>query len=264
MKKTSTRVLGGATALSAAALAGAVAIAGGAPVMQAHTGAKVRIAGPAPGAVVTGNTVPVRVAIGHFSQRCDLAGTADKKGVGHYHVLLDRALIDMYCGPRADVSLQNVAPGRHEIEVVPAENAHVEDMGAARKTSFVYKPASPLPAITAATASGRPSIEIVSPAPGATVHGGFDMRVNVRNFNLSCALYGKTNVAGYGHWHANVDTAKGPMGGMMTMLGMSCAPTFHVSLAGIKPGTHRFLAVLQDNQHAPTPKVQASVTVKVR
>lgn len=66
------------------------------------------------------------------------------------------------------------------------------------------------------------------------------MTVRPRNFEFSCALYGKPDVAGYGHWHANVDsTTKGVMG-MGTMLGMSCPRTFHVSMAGIKPGLHTF------------------------
>jgi hypothetical protein len=83
------------------------------------------------------------------------------------------------------------------------------------------------------------------------------------NFEFSCALYGKKNVAGYGHWHANVDSTSKGMMGMGTMLGMSCARSFQVSLAGIKPGPHRFFAILEDNQHAPTPKVQDSVNLNV-
>ena len=52
--------------------------------------------------------------------------------------------------------------------------------------------------------------------------------------------------------------------GMATMLGMSCQRTFHVSLAGITPGAHTFFAILEDNQHAPTPHAQASVKLNVR
>jgi hypothetical protein len=54
------------------------------------------------------------------------------------------------------------------------------------------------------------------------------------------------------------------MMGMGTMLGMSCARSFHVSLAGVKPGQHRFIAILEDNTHAPTIGAQASVTVNVK
>jgi hypothetical protein len=89
------------------------------------------------------------------------------------------------------------------------------------------------------------------------------MTVQPKNFRFSCALYGKPDVAGYGHWHINVDSTSKGMMGMGTMLGMSCARTFHVSLAGIKPGHHTFYAILEDDQHAPTPHAQASVTVNV-
>jgi hypothetical protein len=54
------------------------------------------------------------------------------------------------------------------------------------------------------------------------------------------------------------------MMGMGTMLGMSCQRSFHVSLAGIKPGKHTFFAILEDDQHAPTPGAQDSVTLNVR
>jgi hypothetical protein len=45
---------------------------------------------------------------------------------------------------------------------------------------------------------------------------------------------------------------------------MSCQRTFHVSLAGISRGPHTFHAILEDNQHAPTPHVEAAVNVNVR
>jgi hypothetical protein len=54
------------------------------------------------------------------------------------------------------------------------------------------------------------------------------------------------------------------MMGMGTMLGMSCSRSFHVSLAGIKPGQHTFIATLEDNTHAPTIGAQASVAVNVK
>lgn len=98
----------------------------------------------------------------------------------------------------------------------------------------------------------------VAAKPGQAVHGSFVMSVRPKNFEFSCALYGKSDVKGYGHWHVNVDsTNKG-------MMGMSCAHSFRVSLAGVKPGAHTFFAILEDNQHAPTPGAQTSVRVDVR
>jgi hypothetical protein len=219
---------------------------------------------PQAGTTVTQNTVRTAVSITRFKVDCRFAGTANRKGIGHYHIELDRSLINMFCGPSASISMQNVGPGRHTLEFIPAANDHADDMKAMKKVSFVYKPTRPLPTARPLHFGGKPSVRIVSPRAGATVHGGFDLVVAVRNFRLSCALYGKANVAGYGHWHANVDSATKGMMGMGTMLGMSCGRAFHVSLAGIKPGTHRFFAILEDNTHAPTIGRQDVVTLNVR
>ncbi|MEP7335561.1 MAG: hypothetical protein ABI717_07250 [Actinomycetota bacterium] len=234
------------------------------PIMTVHTGAKLSVLKPTPNGVVTANSVRTHVSIRNFKLNCAYAGTAHRKGIGHYHVELDHSLINMFCSPTGHVSMLDVAPGKHTLSFIPAANDHADDMAASKKVSFVYKPTHALPAAKPLHFSGKPSVEIVSPKNGATVHGGFDFVVAVRNFKLSCDLYGKANVAGYGHWHANVDTSTKGMMGMATMLGMSCGKSFHVSLAGIKPGTHRFIAILEDNTHAPTIGVQAAVNVTVK
>lgn len=245
--------------LSLAALAGAAP-----PMMSVHTGAKVRILKPTPATTETANSVPTGVSITHYKLDCTLAGTANRKGIGHYHIELDGSLINMFCAEQTSISMLDVAAGKHTLMFIPAANDHADDMKAAKKVSFTYKPTHPLPAAKPLHFPGKPSVTIVSPKNGATVHGGFDLTVAVRNFRLSCALYGKAPVKGWGHWHANVDTTKLGMMGMGTMLGMSCAKTFRVSLAGIKPGTHRFFAILEDNTHAPTIGAQASVSLNVR
>jgi hypothetical protein len=170
----------------------------------------------------------------------------------------------MFCGPRDSLSMLNVAPGRHTLQFIPAANDHADDMKAMKQVSFVYKPSQPLPSAKPLSFSGRPSVNILAPKPGATVHSSFDLVVAVKNFQLSCALYGKARVKGYGHWHANVDTTAMGMMGMGTMLGMSCARSFHVSLVGIKPGQHKFFAILEDNLHIPSIGAQASVALNVR
>jgi hypothetical protein len=242
----------------------ALAIAAAPPMMTVDTGAKVRVLKPTPSSVVRSNSVSTAVSISDFKLNCGLAGTANRKGVGHYHIELDHSLINMFCSKRTPISMLDVKPGKHTLIFVPAANNHAEDKKAEKTVSFVYRPTAPLPAAKPLHFAGKPAIRIVAPANGATVHGGFDFTVAVSNFRLSCALYGKANVAGYGHWHANVDTTKLGMMGMGTMLGMSCGKTFHVSLAGIKPGKHRFIAILEDNTHAPTIGAQAAVSVTVR
>jgi hypothetical protein len=219
---------------------------------------------PKPGTVATGASVPTDISLTHFRVDCRFAGTPNRKGIGHYHIELDHKLINMFCADRAPVSMQNVKPGTHTLTFIPAENDHTDDLKAEKSVKFSYNPSSPLPTIRAEANPGKPSIRIVSPKPGATVSGSFDLRVAPKNFEFSCALYGKDNIAGYGHWHANVDSTSKGMMGMGTMLGMSCARTFHVSLAGVKPGKHKFFAILEDDQHAPTPKAQDAVELTVR
>jgi hypothetical protein len=242
----------------------ALAVAAAPQQMPFHSGAKVRILAPTPRAIIHGNAVSTSVSITHFRLDCALAGTANRKGVGHYHIELDHSLVNMFCAKRTSISMLDVARGKHTLTFLPAANDHAEDKKAEKTVSFVYKPTNALPAAKPLSYPGKPSVRIVSPKNGATVHGDFDLKVAVRNFRLSCALYGKAPVKGYGHWHANVDTTSQGMMGMGTMLGMSCAKTFHVSLAGIKPGKHRFFAILENNLHAPTIGAQAVVRVTVR
>lgn len=228
----------------------------------------VRVLQPASGAVIHTNVVRVRSVFTNWKVACAWAGKANKSGVGHYHVLLDGALVNMYCGNTAWVSLQNIKPGKHMLTVIPAENDHSDMMFMQKKEmrqiSFTYRPSHPLATITNANL-GKPSIAITSPANGSTVHGAFPLNIRVRNFHLSCALYGKQNLKGWGHWHINHDAMNGPMMGMGTMLGMSCAKSFRVSTVGLKPGKHTFFAILEDNQHAPLmPSVFGKVTVTVK
>jgi len=72
-------------------------------------------------------------------------------------------------------------------------------------------------------------------------------------------------VAGYGHWHANLDTSSGAMMGMGSMLGMSCTTTFHGTTTGLQPGeTHTLIALPVDNGHAPlTPAAEDKVDVRI-
>jgi hypothetical protein len=226
---------------------------------------KLSVSGPGQGASVTANEVSLNVAPSGYALSCAQAGKPNNPGVGHYHVELDHALVNMFCSPTATISLQNVAPGAHTLTVLPATNAHDELTDAAVPVSFTYAPTNPLPAITAVANPATPAIRIVSPAPGATVSGTFTVQVAVSNFNLSEALLGKNNLAGYGHWHLNVDSTSEGMMGMATMLGMSGADTFQASTDGLSPGKHTFYAILVDDQHAPlNPPVEATVDLVVQ
>lgn len=227
---------------------------------------KVAITSPANETTVTGNEVTLKVAATGYDLTCDLAGKPVKEGKGHYHVEIDKSLVNMYCTPDAKISLQNVKPGKHTLTVLPAQDDHAEVHDNAVSVEINYQPSSAKPEIKDATSAGNPSITILSPKAGETVSGKFDIVVEVKNYNLSCDLYGKPAVAGYGHWHVNLDSTSGPMMGMGTMAGMSCETVFHASTEGLAAGsTHTLIALLLDNGHAPLePEISSKVEVKVK
>ena len=250
-------------------------------VLAAEDQPSVTLVSPTDGQVVTDNTVAVIPQFKNWKMRCDLAGTRNVAGTGHYHLELDGALVNMYCGPAA-LSLQNVKPGSHTITIYPAKNDHSEIEEAKAEVKFTYQPTTPLPAIGGLSA-GKPSVSVLWPKNGATVRGAsFPLVFDVKNFRLSCDLLGKPPVANTGHWHVDVDKAESAMAGMMkpgmskqqmmmmmmeamaTMLNMGCANTFDVPLAGIGTGKHTFYVVLVDDTHAPLkPAVTGAVTVTV-
>ena len=264
MRRRRGRIAVATTAAICVAYGTALAFGAQPPMMTVDTGAKLKVLAPSSGTTLADNALSTRVSITHFKVDCRYAGTANRKGIGHYHIELDKSLINMFCAPRGQISMLDVKPGKHTVQFIPAANDHADDLKAEKQISFTYRPSRALPPAKPLSFPGKPSVRIVSPKPGATVQGGFDLVVAVKNFRLSCALYGKAPVKGYGHWHANVDATNQGMMGMGTMLGMSCARSFHVSLAGIKPGQHRFFAILENNVHAPSIGVQASVTVNVK
>ena len=225
---------------------------------------QITIVSPKDGEVVTANAVPIILQFSNWTLDCALSGTPNKAGTGHWHLLLDKGLVNMICDPATTLVLQNVKPGKHVLAAVPAQNDHEELEKAEVKITFDYQPAHPLPPVAGLTL-GQPSVSMLSPKNGATVSGQtFPLLFSVRNFRLSCDLLGRPNVNGTGHWHVNVDTTQGPMMGMLTMLAMGCANSFEVPLAGIKPGTHKFFVLLVDNLHAPLhPAVGGAVKVHV-
>jgi hypothetical protein len=240
------------------------------------------ILSPKDGDVVTTNTVAVVPDFKNWKLRCDLAGTPDVAGTGHYHLELDGALVNMYCGPAA-LSLQNVKPGEHTITVIAAKNDHSEIEAAKTQVKFTYQPTNPLPPLQPINA-GKPTVSILWPKNGATVSGAsFPLVMDVRNFRLSCDMLGKPKVANTGHWHVDVNKPETAMMGMMkpgasqqqmmmmmmeamaTMMNMGCNNTFDAPLAGVSAGKHNFYVVLVDNAHEPlNPAVTASVSVNVK
>lgn len=242
-------------AITVAVFVPAVALAGAGLV----AGPRLSVLSPSAGTVVKKNVAPTRVAISGWRVDGMLAGKALVPGVGHYHMHLDGRLVNAYDAPRAALSLQNVTPGKHTLSFALARNDHSEVAGSRRTTTFRYVPSSPLPTVDPASFSGPPSIRIASPRNGATVSGMATLKISVESFNLSSSLFGKPQVAGYGHWHVFLDEAAMPR-----MMAMTAGKTLAVSLKGVKPGKHTLIAMLADNLHAPIPEAMAAVTINVR
>lgn len=284
------RVSGLARVGTRLALGGLAVILAMAPALFGQMGASaqgdqptVTIATPTDGQTVTDNAVAVVPTFQNWNLRCDLAGKKDVPGTGHYHLEIDGALVNMFCGP-AVVSFQNLQPGTHTISVIPAKNDHSEIDAAKAQVKITYRPAHALPPVGGVSA-GKPSVSILWPRNGATVTGDtFPLAMDVRNYRLSCDLMGHPKVANTGHWHVDVDKSevasmmemKGKqmtqqqmmmamMEAMATMLNMGCNNVFDVPLTGISKGKHTFYAVLVDNLHEPLePAVTSSVTVTVK
>jgi uncharacterized cupredoxin-like copper-binding protein len=221
----------------------------------------VEVSGIESGAVITANEIAFSVSPVGYEFSAAHAGTPPVDGVGHYHVVLDGGLINMFTGPEASISLQNVATGPHQLMVVPAMNNHMPVTEGAVAIEFDYQPAEPLEEITSsASAGGAPAVTIVSPAAGETVSGDFEMTIETTDFELSEALLGKPNVDGIGHWHVFIDAVEG----MGTMMGMAGTDSYTVSTETLSPGTHTFYAVLVNNLHGPfDPPVATKVELEV-
>src|SRR5262249_18492230 len=99
---------------------------------------KVTATGITNGATITDNSVTLDVARDGYTFSCAWAGKPNKDTVGHYHVELDHALVNMYCTPTATISLQNVAPGKHTLTVIPATDSHDELTDAEVSVNFTY------------------------------------------------------------------------------------------------------------------------------
>src|SRR5260370_5483715 len=106
---------------------GSMSMGGGSLPMSAEH-MHVAIVSPAAMTNVTGNSVAVQVRATGFTDTCALAGKhvggMEATATGHYHVLLDGALVNMYCTPTAVVSLQHVKPRMHTLTIAPALDHH--------------------------------------------------------------------------------------------------------------------------------------------
>lgn len=185
----------------------------------------ISITSPAADATISGNTIPVKVAVTNFNLECSNIGkTNAPMGEGHVHVMVDGMdmahLIGPYCSTGISIPGQGLAPGKHMITVALANDTHALN-SLPVSVPFNYEPTSPN-AEPMAMAGGKPTVSVVSPVSGATVGRRFNLVLAVRHFDLSCALEGKRDIEGWGHIHIMVEqdgeTSASATTPMLTML----------------------------------------------
>lgn len=289
MKRFRMRSVGAAAVVAGAILLSAPAIA----AMMAPP--SIDIASPAPGSTVRGSNIPVSVAVHNFNFECDNVGKTNAPiGEGHLHAMVDGMdMGHLVVGPGCNKSFlfsgQGLARGKHVLTVVLATDAHV--MGSApASVPFNYEPSGSTALPSAMTGGGEPSVRVLSPKSGVSVNKRFNLVLAVNDFDLSCGLEGKKDVAGWGHVHVFVQQAgetsaspatpmvammKTPEGmqmgqmlmkqtgmsmdqvkSMMTiampaMVSMPCARTIPIDLSTWRSGKAKIIVQLANNDHMP-------------
>jgi len=216
--------------------------------------------------------LPIQIGMTGFTPRCDLVGTGVAEGQGHYDLYYDNTLVNLFCSPTVQLSMQQVAVGKHTLTAVPAQNDNVEVRQNAVSISFQFEPTSPVSDIGPAKFGSAPSIRILSPAPDSTVSGVIDVVVGLTGFNPNCDLMGKGNVTGYGNWFLTLDNNTAPSASSSNgnglpgnLLGFSCTRTFRFSTAGLVKGSiHTLYAQLAQDDHSPTnPAAVDSIQMRI-
>jgi plastocyanin len=144
-----------------------------------------------------------------------------------------------------------------------ASNSHVPMMDTAQVVRIDFQPALPVPLPTT-NYTGDPGLTLVSPQDGDTVSSAFDVQVQPSNFLATTGLEGKTNVAGYGHYHVWVDTEEMPasLAGLVLMPGTN---GFTLNLSAWGAGEHTIRIEPAQNDHTmydPATSVTFTVTVE--
>lgn len=254
----------------------------------------ISVVSPAANATVRGTSIPVTVAIQHFNLECGNVGkTNAPMGEGHVHVMVDGMdmahLIGPFCSKNIAIPGQGLSAGKHVLTVALANDAHALNSMPV-SVPFVYEPSS-ANGLPSAMAGGKPALAVLSPKNGERVGKRFNLVLGIESFDLSCALEGKPNVAGWGHVHvfvqqagetsaapatpmvAMMQTPEGMKMGQMLMqstgmtgeqlkpmltmaqpalVGMPCSKTVPVDLSNWHAGPAKIIVQLANNDHMPT------------
>jgi hypothetical protein len=241
------------------------------------------------GQTITADNIHIAVTTSSFNLECKDVGKPGVPGQGHVHAMLDGTsmaqLTNLYCSDSFTISGVGLKPGKHQLALVLADDAHAMASKPAM-VNFDYEPSSTL-ALPAGSANAKPTVSIVSPANGATIDKSFSLKVAVQEFKLSCDAEGKPDEPGVGHLHvfvkqAGVTDSAPPMsehggssmpGGSMSggemsmvgMIGMPCTTTVPVDLSTWKSGKANVIVMLANNDHMPAMGTQAaSITVTLK
>lgn len=236
------------------------------PAASAEGTPSITVVAPAPGATITTTDIPVQVKTSGIDTSCQWIGTADQAGQGNIHAFLDKAslgtLINIYCGTNTfTISGEGITPGKHTLFIDLASNTHADMADTMQQVAFDYQPATPKPLPAAKAAGATPTIQILSPADGATVDSQLTLQLKSENFTPSCDLEGKPAVAGYGHFHVVIDAEKAssPLAGLVVM---PCQSSVPLDLSGWSAGEHTITVALAQNDHTPVPNAEmASITI---
>ena len=266
----------------------------------------ISIESPATGATLAGNTIDVALKVANFKVECTDVGQPGMPAMqGHIHAMVDGMdmahLSGMYCSDNFSISTDGLKPGKHMLTVVLANDAHaMASLPASLPFSVEPSAAQALPPASAAKAT----IAIVSPKNGDTVGRKFELKLAVQGFNASCALEGRQDIAGTGHFHVFAlqdgvtgKTGTPPMMSMMStdagkmmaaklakdtgmsmdgmksmmsmampgLLGMPCTTTIPVDLTAWKVGPAKLMVMLAKDDHMPTAGVApASISIVLK
>jgi hypothetical protein len=199
----------------------------------------IQILTPLSGSTLTSDDIQLRFQIADFTVDCAQSGRPPQPGVGHIHVMLDGLLVDLGCSERFTISGYGLAPGRHTLVALLADNQH-HNLVSSNDVVIDYRPETPQP-LPRGVALGTPAAHLVSPADGATVPARFPVVVDAINFVPEGGLSAKPNVAGYGQWLIRVD-------GKDVSYGMGTS--FAVDATAWGPGRHTIgVLPVQNNHH---------------
>ncbi|MCC7022768.1 MAG: hypothetical protein IT338_08070 [Thermomicrobiales bacterium] len=221
---------------------------------------------PADGAKITTNDIDVQLKVSDLKLDCAAFGRPDQDGAGEVLAFVDGATIaqltGFYCTDTFTISGEGLTPGKHTLAFVLASNTHVPMMDTAKQVTIDFQPSTPAP-LPKAHFTGNPGVKLDSPQDGAAVPASFPVKVTPENFTPAAGLEGKTNVAGFGHYHVWVDApAKHEsLAGLVLMPGTN---DFTLDLSAWGPGKHTIRIETAQNDHTmydPSTPVEFSVNV---